>query len=111
MNEASIVVDLHILASVCVRQRLSVYSLCLLTLLYRRPGLYVSQVVKYTGMSQSDVYNRMRYLESKGLVVRRYEQEHVRALYSWDLAEEGKMLVREYETCYRKLHRWLIDRW
>ena len=104
--------DLCLLASVCIRQRLKVHNLCVLTMLYRRGEMYVSEIEKFSGISQSDVYARLNYLESKRLVRRRMlDDERLKAIYVWSLTGEGKRLVRDYEMCYARLREALRDRW
>lgn len=103
--------DLFILSSVCVRQRLNVQHLAVLTLLYRRGQLYVSEVVLYGGLCKSKAYDSLHYLGSKGLAVRELVSNKYKSAYVWSLTREGRRLVREYEVCYKKLRAWLFRRW
>lgn len=103
--------DLFILASVCVRQRLNVQSLAILALLYRRGELYASEVIKYSGVSKSKTYDALYYLMSKGLARQKMVRDAYKGSSLWSLTADGKRLVREYETCYRKLRKWLFERW
>lgn len=103
--------DLHVLASVCVRQGMDMRNLCVLSLLYRCGWLYASQVGKASGMSKSTVYNRLMYLESKGLVKRKREGRSVGwDINLWGLTDEGMGAMREYEACYRIIHTQMLRR-
>lgn len=104
--------DLSFLCWVWVRMGISIPQLAVLTALYRLGEAEAYEIAATTGLSKSNLYRQLDYLESKDAVelAGRRKDWHRQEVKVWRLTLCGKRTVRAYERLYRKhcadeLHR------
>lgn len=102
MSEGELVHDLAFLCRVCVKQGVSVGQLAVMTSLFRLREAEAYELRHASGLSKSNLYRQLDYLESKDAVrVLWRKDRHRQRVKVWTLTESGKRTVREYERIYR----------
>lgn len=102
MNDANLILDLFAMTSLCARSHMRVRNLAMLTLLLRKPGLSSRLAAKLSGLSVSDAYTALYFLERKGMAKRSYVSGE--RFFSWSLTSYGKSIIIELEKVYRDIH-------
>ena len=103
---SELVHDLAFVCRVCVRMRSSIGQLAVMSSLFRLRQAEAYELRQASGLSKSNLYRQLDYLESKDAVRAFWRKDsHRQQVKVWALTSSGHRTMREYERLYREACR------